>query len=205
MAVVIGRLAWSAKLIVGRDGGIMRFARTGEHFEEACGARRRIGGRLICGATAFIMLLGVAGCGKDSSTESSTSTQVAATSGPSSTVRSTSTTATSGSSLAPTALPAGLLAWSVRPSDLGVEVGRRYAFVCPADGDATSTIWGTGPYTDDSAICVAAVHAGLITAATGGTVSFEVQEGADSYRGSSANGVVSLEYGAWPTQFTFIR
>ena len=66
-------------------------------------------------------------------------------------------------------------------------------------------VWGVGPYTDDSSVCTAAVHAGLITAAKGGTVTFDVTTGMDAYKGSTANGVTSLDYGGWPRQFSFVR
>lgn len=145
-------------------------------------------------------------CSKGSSSSTSTTAEVAVTSALGSST--TATTAASGGStttLVPTEPPAGLVAWMVRPSDFGAEVGKRYSFFCPPEGDPAYDIWGSGPYTDDSAICVAAVHAGVITAAKGGTVSFEVQTGAQSYRGSSANGLTSLDYGAWPKHFAFIR
>jgi LCCL domain len=68
--------------------------------------------------------------------------------------------------------------------------------VCPPDGTPAS-VWGTDTYTDDSSICTAAVHAGVITLADGGDVTFQLTPGQDSYQGSTANGVTSLDYGAW--------
>ena len=42
--------------------------------------------------------------------------------------------------------------------------GERIELVCPAIGNAAmGAVWGTDIYTDDSAICAAAVHAGAIT------------------------------------------
>ncbi len=95
--------------------------------------------------------------------------------------------------------------WSVRPSDFDAVIGSRYSYVCPAGGDASFALWGVGTYTDDSSICVAAVHSGLITVAKGGTVTFDVAKGAESYKGSTANGVTSLDYGPWDKQFSFVR
>lgn len=74
--------------------------------------------------------------------------------------------------------------------------------VCSADGQAGS-VWGSGPYTDDSSVCTAAVHAGLITLAEGGTVNVEVAAGESSYKGSAAHGVTSSDYGAFDGSFTF--
>ena len=83
--------------------------------------------------------------------------------------------------------------------------GNRYSFVCPPSVDTSATVWGVGPYTDDSAICVAAVHSGLFSPTQGGTVVFDVQAGASAYTGSTSNGITTLEYGEWPVQFAFVR
>ena len=154
-----------------------------------------------------VALLAMVSCGKSSSSSSTTTTaDVAVTSAPKpSTTMTTMAGSATTTTLVPTEPPPGLVSWMVRPSDFGAQVGKKYSFFCPAEGDPAYSIWGSGPYTDDTAICVAAVHAGLISAAKGGTVTFEVQTGSSSYRGSTANGIVSLDYGAWPTQFTFIR
>lgn len=161
---------------------------------------------LIAVVALAVAGLALGACGKGSSSSDTTTTQVAATSAPtSSTTVTTRAGGASTTTLVPTPPPQGLVAWMVRPSDFGAEVGKKYSFSCPAEGDPAYEIWGVGPYTDDSAICVAAVHAGLITAAKGGTVSFEIQTGSQSYRGSTANGITSLEYGPWPTQYTFLR
>jgi hypothetical protein len=74
---------------------------------------------------------------------------------------------------------------------------------CEAGGTLGS-VWGTGTYTDDSSICTAAVHAGLITTAEGGEVTFRLVAGQESYQGSSANGVDSSDYGSWGASFEFV-
>ncbi len=71
---------------------------------------------------------------------------------------------------------------------------------CPPDGTAGS-LWGTDTYTDDSSVCTAAVHTGVITLADGGEVTFSMLPGEESYEGSTANGVTSNEYGAWSGSF----
>ena len=65
------------------------------------------------------------------------------------------------------------------------------------------TVWGTGEYTDDSSVCTAAVHAGRIDAQRGGTVTFRPQPGRPSYRGSTAHGVTTTDYGAFDGGFAF--
>jgi hypothetical protein len=70
--------------------------------------------------------------------------------------------------------------------------------------DMSGTVWGSGPYTDDSSICLAAVHAGVI-GRSGGTVSFQAQPGRRSFSGSYRNGVETTSYGRWDGSFRFVR
>ncbi|CAH1238318.1 CRISPLD1 [Branchiostoma lanceolatum] len=81
--------------------------------------------------------------------------------------------------------------------------GESFTIDCPADCASTgSTIWGDGIYTDDSSICRAAIHAGMI-GDSGGEVTVYMLGGQDSYEGSEANGVSSLHYGSWGGSFGF--
>jgi hypothetical protein len=64
-------------------------------------------------------------------------------------------------------------------------------------------VWGTDVYTDDSSVCTAAVHAGLITLAGGGTVTAEIRPGQSSYKGSTRNGITSSPYASWLGSFIF--
>lgn len=114
-------------------------------------------------------------------------------------------TASKGGSLTASKAPEGMDVWAVGPNDFGGVVGTRYSYVCTANGDDTFAVWGTGPFTDDSSICAAAVFAGLITSAKGGTVSLEVQNGSSTYGSGTANGVTTNDYGSWPTQFVFVK
>jgi hypothetical protein len=66
---------------------------------------------------------------------------------------------------------------------------------CPPDGDTSAYVGGTDVYTYDSAICVAAVHAGAITQAAGGTVTVTRVPQQDSYPATVRNGVSSE---TWP-------
>ncbi|MCY1044540.1 LCCL domain-containing protein [Corallococcus sp. bb12-1] len=70
---------------------------------------------------------------------------------------------------------------------------------CPAV--STGSVWGTDLYTDDSNVCVAAVHAGVIPA-TGGTVRVTIQPGQSSYTGTTRNGITTSSYGAWSGSFS---
>src|SRR5205807_1851526 len=94
--------------------------------------------------------------------------------------------------------------WDVNAESLRHKNGKHYRFTCPAHGDLGYSVTGTDMYTDDSAVCVAAVHAGLITVAAGGVVTIEIKPGAASYRGSTRNGVTSDDYDAWDGSFVFV-
>jgi hypothetical protein len=83
--------------------------------------------------------------------------------------------------------------------------GERFTYSCPAGGNASNDLWGTDIYTDDSSICTAAVHAGLIRLSSGGTVTIEIRQGQQSYQGSNRNGISSKNYSGWPGSFVFVR
>lgn len=74
---------------------------------------------------------------------------------------------------------------------------------CPAKmtGDE-STVWGTDIYTHDSSVCLAAVHAGVITLEDGGTVQVTMLPGEESYTGSERNGITTSDYGQWDGSFS---
>lgn len=92
--------------------------------------------------------------------------------------------------------------WGLNASQFQGDDGKTIAYECSEDGTIGS-VWGTGTYTDDSSVCSAAVHAGIIDTEDGGRVVIEIAPGEDEYEGSEANGVTSLEYGSWPGSFTF--
>ena len=83
--------------------------------------------------------------------------------------------------------------------------GQRFSYNCPPGGRAASSLWGSDIYTDDSSICTAAVHAGVITLASGGTVTIEIRPGQGSYRGSTRYGVTSNNWNEHPGAFVFVR
>jgi len=81
--------------------------------------------------------------------------------------------------------------------------GERFTYNCPT-GFELRSVWGSDIYTDDSSICTAAVHVGLIASNRGGTVTIEIRPGRASYLGSTRNGVTTLNYGGTPGSFVFI-
>jgi hypothetical protein len=71
------------------------------------------------------------------------------------------------------------------------------SFVFRVTGSVPGTIWGSGPYTDDSPLATAAVHAGLLKDGEMGIVRVTILPGQDHYEDSTANGVKSLSYGTF--------
>ncbi len=65
----------------------------------------------------------------------------------------------------------------------------------------SASIWGTDIYTDDSAICIAAIHAGVLTA-EGGVVKVIRLDGQSSYLGTERNGISTSNYGSWGASFS---
>lgn len=94
-------------------------------------------------------------------------------------------------------------AWAASPIGGGHAVGTILDYECPPGGTST-TIWGTDIYTDDSSVCTAAVHAGLITLVAGGSVTIQIGPGQAEYVGSSRNGIVSSSWPAWPSSYVFV-
>lgn len=84
----------------------------------------------------------------------------------------------------------------------GSELSGPINCTCSANAVRAGQVWGTGAYTADSALCVAARHAGVVSA-HGGTVSVHPAAGRDSYVGSTRNGVTTANYGRWGRSFEF--
>jgi len=75
---------------------------------------------------------------------------------------------------------------------------------CPANFALSASVWGSDVYTDDSYICKAALHAGVI-GRNGGSVKIELLGGQSSYAGSTRNGVATSDYGSWDGSYRFIK
>jgi hypothetical protein len=90
------------------------------------------------------------------------------------------------------------------PQNMVALRGSTAALTCVcAPGIVSATVWGDqDAYTDDSDICTAAVHTGVITAQGGGRISVTPGPGLDAYPASSMNGVTTFAYGAWQASYT---
>ena len=98
--------------------------------------------------------------------------------------------------------------WQTSPLDLDLRGmnGERYVFRCPPGKPLPSRVIGSGPYTDDSSICSAAVHAGAIGAKDGGDVTIEIRPGEAHYAASERNYIRSAAYErAWSGSFVVLR
>lgn len=185
---------------------------------------RSTGRLLVMGVLALVMLVALAGCSERGSIErtgpaeggaagSAADSTTTAPEGSATTTVETTADTTSTTAEAPTtgvlppaegAVPetAPESSWSLNAAQYRGRDGTRVAYVCPPGGPLGS-LWGTGPFTDDSSVCTAAVFAGLITMEQGGTVVIEIAPGRPSYGGATANGATANEYGEWGGSFVF--
>jgi len=86
----------------------------------------------------------------------------------------------------------------------GLDIGARLDCGCSAEAAASGAVWGSEPYTGDSAICRAAVHSGAIRPG-GGIVHLRVTAGSDNYPASTRNGVSAGSWGSYAKSFEFDR
>jgi hypothetical protein len=74
---------------------------------------------------------------------------------------------------------------------------------CTMDQSSSLAVWGSGQYHGNSRICRAAVHAGVI-GANGGCALMRFAGPANSFAGSTANGVTTESFASWfPKTFEF--
>jgi hypothetical protein len=104
----------------------------------------------------------------------------------------------------PVVPPAPVDPWVRTATELKGRNGQKFAYPCPPNG-TPSTIWGTDTYTDDSSVCTAGVHAGVITFAGGGYVVIQIEPGQDNYTGTARNGVTSNDYASWGGSYVVIK
>ena len=79
------------------------------------------------------------------------------------------------------------------------EVGARLQLSCPAG--CSGSVWGSGIYSDDSSVCTAAVHAGVLPAGRAGVVTITIAPGQPNYPASTANGITTRRWGNWNRSF----
>ncbi|MET7417905.1 Hsp70 family protein [Dactylosporangium sp. NPDC005555] len=91
--------------------------------------------------------------------------------------------------------------WSSDAEEYVGYEGKLVRYTCPKNGKP-GQVWGAGPYTTDSSVCTAAVHAGYFSLEDGGKVIIQIQKGTDSYQSSTQFGITTNSYNAYPWEFT---
>ena len=76
----------------------------------------------------------------------------------------------------------------------GLEIGKGYACTCTSNAEQ-GVIYGTILYSNDSYICTAAIHTGLIANDMAGKIIVQVIESPTVFRGTTQNGIKST---VWP-------
>ena len=69
-------------------------------------------------------------------------------------------------------------------------------------GATEGSLWGTDVYTGDSALAVAAVHAGLVKPGESAVVKVTVVPALNAYKGSVRNGVTSHNFARFGTAYS---
>jgi len=90
--------------------------------------------------------------------------------------------------------------WDTSAAGFQGQTGKTYAFRCPAEGSA-KPIYGSDVYTDDSSICTAAVHVGVISVESGGLVKIEIRPGRSTYGSTTRHGIKSINFGEYGRSF----
>ncbi|MEV0127589.1 Hsp70 family protein [Dactylosporangium sp. NPDC050688] len=91
--------------------------------------------------------------------------------------------------------------WTTTATEYEGNEGKIIRYTCPKNG-TPGEVWGNGPYTADSSVCTAAVHAGYINLADGGKVVIQIRKGSDSYQGNTQFEITTQSYDAYPWEFT---
>jgi hypothetical protein len=77
------------------------------------------------------------------------------------------------------------------------QIGRTYVFRITGGGMQQGGLWGTGIYTVDSSLALAAVHAGILRAGQTGSVRVTLMGQVQGFAGSFQNGINSANYPAY--------
>ena len=84
------------------------------------------------------------------------------------------------------------------------ETGSKFTIECPRGCSAPPVnVYGSDIYSDDSSVCQAAIHYGVI-GDQGGEVTIQIENGKQKYLGSSQNGVESLSKQSFIRSFSLI-
>jgi hypothetical protein len=93
--------------------------------------------------------------------------------------------------------------WQANACEFRRAINEIFVFECPGGG-VPGEIWGDFAYTDDSAVCGAAVHAGVIVREQGGSVEIRMLPGQPGYIGTARNGITTMAWDRWGGTFTLV-
>lgn len=82
------------------------------------------------------------------------------------------------------------------------QIGQTFAF--HVTGRADSTVYGTGTYTYDSTLAVAAVHTGVLKAGETAVIHVQMVASPASFTASTQNGVTSSAWSAYPSAYRIL-
>lgn len=85
-------------------------------------------------------------------------------------------------------------------SQFNGSIGKTLSFQV-VGADNGRSVWGSNPYTADSALARAAVHAGVLQIGETGVVKVTILPGQQSHAGSSRNGVTTSSWGPFPLSY----
>lgn len=80
------------------------------------------------------------------------------------------------------------------------KIGESFNFT--VTGQLGGSVWGTGTYTTDSSLATAAVHAGVLANGETGVVRVTIVQPPSQFTSSTANGVTSGPWAAFPAAYT---
>jgi len=93
-----------------------------------------------------------------------------------------------------------VLACEQRANAVKGNTGTSWYMQCPPCAATRAPVWGSDLYTDDSGVCAASIHAGML-GPQGGVVLVTWIGGQPTYIGSERNGIKSSDYGSWQRSF----
>jgi hypothetical protein len=95
----------------------------------------------------------------------------------------------------------GRISWRTAWNQMPAEFAGPLLLECPPGGSVDGAVWGTDTYTRESVICVAAVHAGAITAEKGGLIEVRRARNTGEFAATERNGVRSQRYASYQDAF----
>jgi Ca2+-binding EF-hand superfamily protein len=83
------------------------------------------------------------------------------------------------------------------------QIGQRLMF--RVTGAIQGGVWGSGPYTCDSSLATAAVHAGVLKVGQTATIKVRIVASPQSFTGTTAHGVTTQGFGPFPAAYTISK